>query len=127
DCEFDTASYTQNAEGYFLEREEMQWFFDCYTNDGQHDRALPSISPLRAAELRDVAPAVVVTAEFDPLRDEGEAYAEKLRAAGVEVEMRRYDGLIHGFFGCPGAFDASRDAMAFVGTALRRAFGTLDA
>ena len=69
----------------------------------------------------------MITAEFDPLRDEGEAYAAQLRAAGVEVEQRRYDGMIHGFFGCPGAFDASRDAIAFVGTALRRAFGTLGA
>jgi acetyl esterase len=127
DCEFDTASYVDNAEGYLLERAEMQWFFDCYTDGGKHDAADPSISPLRAADLAGVAPAVVLTAEFDPLRDEGEAYATRLRAAGVEVEVRRYDGMIHAFFGSSGAFDASRDAIAFVGTALRRAFGTLDA
>jgi acetyl esterase len=104
----------------------MEWFFDCYTDHGKHDPADPSISPQRAADVAGVAPAVVITAEYDPLRDEGEAYAAKLRAAGVAVETQRYDGLIHGFFGCPGAFDTSRDAMAFVGTALRRAFGTLD-
>jgi acetyl esterase len=127
DCDFGTASYSDNAEGYLLEREEMQWFFDCYTGGGKHDPADPSISPLRAPNLAGVAPALVVTAEFDPLRDEGEAYAARLRAAGVEVETRRYDGLIHGFFGCPGAFDTSRDAMTLVGTAVRRAFGTLDA
>ncbi len=127
DCNFDTRSYTDNAEGYLLEREEMEWFFDCYTDRGKHDPADPSISPMRARDLSGVAPAVVLTAEFDPLRDEGEAYAAKLRAAGVAVEMQRYDGLIHGFFGCPGAFDTSRDAMAYVGTALQRAFGTLDA
>jgi acetyl esterase len=69
----------------------------------------------------------MLTAEYDPLRDEGEAYAGRLRDAGVAVEHRRYDGLIHGFFGLSGAFDASRDAIAFVATALRRAFGTLDA
>jgi acetyl esterase len=127
DCDLTTASYTENAEGYFLEREEMEWFFHCYTDGGKHDPADPSISPMRATDLSGVAPALVITAEYDPLRDEGEAYAAKLRAAGVDVETKRYDGLIHGFFGCPGAFDTSRDAMALVGTALRRAFGTLDA
>jgi acetyl esterase len=127
DCDFATVSYTDNAEGYLLEREEMQWFFACYTDGGKHEAADPSISPLRASNLAGVAPALVITAEFDPLRDEGEAYAAKLRAAGVDVVTRRYDGLIHGFFGCAGAFDASRDAMTLVGTAVRRAFGTLDA
>jgi len=126
DCDFTTASYGENAEGYFLEREEMQWFFDCYTDRGKHDPADPSISPMRADDLTGVAPALVITAEYDPLRDEGEAYAAKLRAAGVDVETMRYEGLIHGFFGCPGVFETSRDAMALVGTALRRAFGTLD-
>jgi acetyl esterase len=81
---------------------------------------------MRASDLAGVASALVITAEYDPLRDEGEAYAAKLRVAGVSVETMRYDGLIHGFFGCPGAFDTSRDAMALVGSALRRAFGTLD-
>jgi acetyl esterase len=127
DCDFETGSYTENAEGYFLDRDEMQWFFDCYTDGGRHDPADPAISPRRATNLAGVAPALVLTAEYDPLRDEGEAYAAQLRAAGVDVETKRYDGLIHGFFGCPGAFDASRDAMTLVGTALKRAFGTLDA
>jgi acetyl esterase len=127
DCDFTTGSYGDNAEGYFLEREEMEWFFDCYTAGGKHDPADPSISPMRANDLAGVAPALVLTAEFDPLRDEGEAYAAKLRAAGVDVETMRYEGMIHGFFGCPGAFEASRDAMSLVGTALRSAFGTLDA
>ncbi len=126
DCDFETPSYVANAEGFLLQREEVQWFFDCYTA-GEHDRADWRISPMRAPDLRGVAPAVVITAEFDPLCDEGEAYAARLREAGVEVEQRRYDGLIHGFFGLPVAFDASRDAMELVGTALRRAFGTLPA
>ena len=127
DCDVDTASYVRNAEGFLLEREEMEWFFDCYTAGGRHDRGDASISPLRATDLSGVAPALVITAEYDPLCDEGEAYAARLRDAGVAVEGHRYDGLIHGFFGLPAAFDAARDAMALVGTSLRRAFGTLDA
>jgi acetyl esterase len=124
DHDSDTASYVENAEGFLLEREEMQWFFDCYAPAGV-DRADWRISPLRAPDLHGVAPAVVITAEYDPLRDEGEAYAEALRAAGVAVEHKRYDGMIHGFFGCPAAFDAARDATALVASALRRSFGTL--
>ena len=125
DCDFETGSYLGNGEGYLLEAEQMRWFFDCYTG-GAADPADWKISPLRAPDLRDVAPAVVITAEYDPLRDEGEAYARRLRAAGVTVEHRRYDGMIHGFFGLSGAFDASREAIDQVASALRRAFGTLD-
>jgi acetyl esterase len=125
DCDFSTGSYLANAEGYLLEREQMQWFFDCYTDGGKFDAADPSISPLRAADLHGLPPALVLTAEYDPLRDEGEAYAAKLRDAGVVVEQRRYDGLIHGFFGLSGAFDAGHEAVVLVGIALRRAFGTL--
>jgi acetyl esterase len=126
DCRFDTESYLTNGEGFVLEAEQMQWFFDCYTG-GNVDPADGRISPLRMPDLSSVAPAVVITAEYDPLRDEGEAYAQRLREAGVPVEHRRYDGLIHGFFGLSGAFDASRDALDYVATALRRAFGTLGA
>jgi len=126
DCRFDTESYITNGEGFLLEAEQMQWFFDCYTG-GNADPADGRISPLRTPDLGGVAPAVVITAEYDPLRDEGEAYVQRLREAGVPVEHRRYDGLIHGFFGLSGAFDASRDALDYVATALRRAFGTLNA
>jgi acetyl esterase len=126
DCDFGTESYKSNGTGYLLEAEQMQWFFDCYTERGTTDPADWQISPLRAPDLRGLAPAVVITGEYDPLRDEGEAYADRLRAAGVEVESRRYDGMIHAFFGCPAAFDASDVAMRQVGTALRRAFGTLE-
>ncbi|MGO9877021.1 MAG: alpha/beta hydrolase [Acidimicrobiia bacterium] len=126
DCRFDTESYVSNAQGFLLEAEQMKWFFDCYTG-GKADPADGRISPLRVSDLHGVAPAVVLTAEYDPLRDEGEAYAQRLHEAGVAVEHRRYDGLIHGFFGLSDAFDASRDAVDYVATALRRAFGTLDA
>jgi acetyl esterase len=90
-------SRVDNAEGYFLTADDMMWFSDHYVGAAS-DRADPRMSPLKAADLAGLAPAVVVTGEFDPLRDEGEAYAEALRAAGVEVDAQRYDGMIHGFF-----------------------------
>ena len=124
DCGLDTDSYRANGTGYLLETPRMRWFFDCYTRGGA-DPADWRISPLRAPDLAGVAPAVVITAEYDPLRDEGEAYARRLRDAGTAVEARRYDGMIHAFFGLSATFDAGREAMDQVGAALRRAFGTL--
>jgi acetyl esterase len=89
-------SRIDNATGYFLTTDDMMWFGGNYLPAGADPRD-PSISPLHA-KLEGVAPAVVLTAEFDPLRDEGEAYAAALAAAGVEVHHQRFDGLIHGFF-----------------------------
>jgi acetyl esterase len=91
------ASRIDNAEGYFLTSDDMAWFSGNYVPEGAdpHD---PRLSPLRAASLAGLPPAVVLTAEFDPLRDEGEAYAAALQDAGVEVHHHRFDGLIHGFF-----------------------------
>jgi acetyl esterase len=125
DCNLRTESYHDNGEGYLLEEKQMRWFFSCYVQ-GDHDPTDWHVCPLRARDLRGVAPAVVLTAEYDPLRDEGEAYARRLLDAGIPVHKHRYDGMIHGFFGLSAAFDASRDAMARIGTELRRAFGTLD-
>jgi acetyl esterase len=90
-------SRTDNASGYFLTEPDMRFFESSYAPPGA-DRHDPRLSPIHG-ELAGLAPAVVVTAEFDPLRDEGDAYAAALRDAGVHVEHRRYDGLIHGFFG----------------------------
>jgi acetyl esterase len=123
DCDFTTESYVANGEGYLLDLDQMQWFFDSYTK-GHVDPADWHVSPLRADDLGGVAPALVLTAEYDPLRDEGKAYADRLRAAGVAVEYENYEGMIHSFFGLP-AYDTARDAMEFVATGLRRAFGTL--
>ena len=92
------ASRVQNAEGYLLTAEDMRWFGDHYLADVAHAED-PRASVLKAPDLSGVAPAVVATAEYDPLRDEGDAYAAALEAAGVPVVHRRYDGLIHGFFG----------------------------
>nr|WP_323747625.1 alpha/beta hydrolase [Catenulispora rubra] len=98
DASFDTGSYQQFAEGYFLRRDAMQWFWDQYTTDPAQ-RAEITASPLRASveQLAGLPPALVVTGEADVLRDEGEAYANKLRAAGVAVTAVRYQGVIHDF------------------------------
>ena len=93
----DYPSLSENGEGYFLEAPTMAWFMDQYAPDPA-THTDPRLSPMRAADLAGLPPAVVVTAEFDPLRDEGEAYAGLLAAAGVRTETRRYDGMIHGFF-----------------------------
>jgi acetyl esterase len=118
----DTPSYRENARGYLLETDAMAWFWGHYLAceaDGQHCYA----SPLRAADLRGLPPAFVITAEFDPLRDEGEAYARRLEAAGVPTRLTRYDGMIHGFFGMGGIMDQAKTAMADACAVLRAAFG----
>ncbi|MDP7277861.1 MAG: alpha/beta hydrolase [Planctomycetaceae bacterium] len=95
DCSLDTESYQQFSEGHGLTRESMRWFWEQYL--GGHDGADPDASPLRAATLEGLAPAYVVTAEYDTLRDEGEAYADRLIASGVPVIRERVDGVLHGF------------------------------
>ncbi|MFJ4483375.1 alpha/beta hydrolase [Streptomyces longwoodensis] len=98
DASFDTPSYHQFATGYFLRRDAMQWFWDQYTTD-ETERAQITASPLRATveQLTGLPPALVITGEADVLRDEGEAYANKLRQAGVPVTAVRYQGVIHDF------------------------------
>ncbi|MFI6340193.1 alpha/beta hydrolase [Streptomyces sp. NPDC050535] len=98
DASFDTGSYHQFAEGYFLRRDGMQWFWDQYTTS-EADRAQITASPLRATteQLTGLPPALVITGEADVLRDEGEAYAAKLREAGVAVTAVRVQGVIHDF------------------------------
>ncbi|MCE9651157.1 MAG: alpha/beta hydrolase [Parvibaculum sp.] len=119
DTNVDTASYRANATGYFLERDGMIWFFDHYLNGA--DRNDTRIAPLKAASLAGLPPAYVVTAGFDPLKDEGRAYAEALKAAGVPTEYVNYEGMIHGFFNLQGAFDVSRDAVKAAAKALKEA------
>ena len=125
DASFDTASYDQFAEGYFLRRDGMKWFWDQYTTDPAQ-RAEPTASPLRASleELAGLPPALVITAEADVLRDEGEAYAAKLRAAGVRVTAVRYTGIVHDFVmlntlrGTAAAEAAITQATGFLSTVL---------
>jgi acetyl esterase len=105
-----SSSYEENAEGYLLTRDSMDWFIGHYLSNGA-DAKDPRVSPLYADDLRGVAPALVITAEFDPLRDEGEAYAERLRDAAVNVELQRFDGQIHGFFALGSVTPAAAEAV----------------
>jgi acetyl esterase len=105
------ASRVENATGYFLEQPTMDWFYGHYTGDGA-DPADPRLSPLRAPDLSGLPPAVIVTAQYDPLRDEGEAYGAALQAAGGTAEVRRFDGLIHGFFDMAGVSPAAQRAVS---------------
>ena len=115
-------SVQENGQGYLLTKEAMDWFADHYLGDT--DRRLPQVSPLFAddATLAAAPSALIITGEFDPLRDEGEAYAERLRAAGVTVEHRRYDGMIHAFFPMRGMIPAAEQALEEVTAALARAW-----
>jgi acetyl esterase len=109
DADFDTPSYRQFAEGYYLTRDGMKWFWDQYTTDPAQ-RAEPYASPLRASldQLRGLPPTLVITDEADVLRDEGEAYAARLREAGVDVTAVRVLGMVHDFL----MLDSLRDCRA---------------
>jgi acetyl esterase len=100
----------ENAEGYGLTRKGMEWFWGHYLADPS-EAANPLACPLRAADLRGLPPALVMTAEYDPLRDEGEIYGRALQAAGVPTEIVRWDGMNHGFFFFVGVVDKSGAAM----------------
>ena len=116
---YDTQSVRENAIGYFLTKDDMMWFDSLYLRNDA-DRANPRVAPLRAKTLSGLPPALVITAEFDPLRDDGEAYADKLRQSGVPVVCTRYNGMIHGFMGMP--FDQGKKARQEVIRTLRSAF-----
>lgn len=120
DARMDTASYRDNASGYLLTQSSMSWFWDHYVPTAE-DRAQPLVSPLRADSHAALPAALVLTAEYDPLRDEGEAYANALESAGVPVQHTRYSGLIHGFFGMYETVAASRPAIREATVALREA------
>jgi len=121
DAEDRSPSMVEYEKDHFLTRESLEWFLGHYLRP--EDRKHPHVSPLNAANLRDLPPAMIVTAECDPLRDQGEAYARKLQAAGVRVELKRYEGMIHPFFSLAGILDTAKVAMADSGSALRRALG----
>lgn len=116
-----TESKLRNANGYFLEAEDMLWFRDCYLKDLE-DAKDPLASPLLASDFHDLPPALIITAEYDPLHDEGVAYADKLRANGVPVEHKNYLGMIHGFMSMVWMFEDGVKAIDFASAHLREAF-----
>ncbi|MEV8631644.1 alpha/beta hydrolase [Streptosporangium sp. NPDC051023] len=118
DVAMDTPSYRVCAAGFGLGADEMAWFVEQYGGDP----ADPALAPVRLADKAGLPPATVITAEYDPLRDEAEAYAAQLAAAGVPVELRRYDGAIHGFFGLPGFFDQAQEARGYAAGRFGEAF-----
>jgi acetyl esterase len=107
---FETGSHRELGEGYFLTRAGMEWFTGHYLASADHKRH-PEVSPLLAPNLSGLPPALIITAEFDPLRDEGEAYAQRLQQAGVPVTLTRYPGMIHGFVSMRGVLSGGRQAI----------------
>lgn len=117
-----TPSARENATGYFLTADDMVWFWDLYVTS-EDDTKHPHASPLRAQDLSNLPPAMVITAEYDPLRDEGEMYANRLREAGNQVTAKRYNGVIHGFVSFRGMVDQGKQALEDAAAGLREAFG----
>jgi acetyl esterase len=121
DGTMDHPSIEENAEGYFLTKDTMDWFWEQYVGLG--DRTGARVSPMHLPDeaLAGLPPALVITAEYDPLRDEGEAYAARLASAGVDATSRRFDGMIHGFFSMRDLVPEGKVAVDEAGAALRRA------
>jgi acetyl esterase len=114
----DGGSYLHNASGYLLEREQMEWYWDCYL-PGRAVHVPAYAAPARSAELAGLPPALVASAEFDPLRDEADGYAERLAEAGVPVEHLACTGMIHGFLSFLDLIPAARDAATRITSAVR--------
>jgi acetyl esterase len=117
DCDLNTTSYLDPASQALLSRELMIWYWDHYA-PSHEARLHPDASPLRGTQLASLPPAVILTAEHDPLRDEGELYATLLMRAGVPVRHRRFAGQMHGFFTMIGLLPGARDGLDFVTTAI---------
>lgn len=122
DATLSQPSVEANGEGYLLTKSAMVWFRDHYLGSAG-DPTDPRVSPLFAEDLSGVASATVITAEYDPLRDEGAAYADRLAAAGVDVVHRLFEGQIHGFISMGAVTPASGEALAFAAERLRAALG----
>ncbi|MGA8115757.1 MAG: alpha/beta hydrolase, partial [Actinocatenispora sp.] len=117
----ETPSLRDNADPCFFNSSSVDWYWKHYLTDPA-DGADPLCSPLRAETLKGLPPALVITAEYDPLRDEGEQYAARLERDGVPTRLSRYDGMIHGFFAMSGALDDGARAMAEAAEFLRATF-----
>ena len=121
DFNFETESYKQNGVDFGLSEAGMRWFWDLYLNDDS-EGAQPYASPMQAADLSNLPRSLTITAEYDPLRDEGEAYAAALSAAGNQSACTRYDGVIHGFVSAFEAVPEGNTAMDQIAAELRAAF-----
>ena len=119
--DFGTGSYRENADGYVLTLDGMKWYWELYLSTDD-DASNPYAAPAVAKDLSGLPPALVITAEFDPLRDEGEEYARRLQAAGVPTTCSRYDGMIHGFYGMSGVIDKGKQAISETAGALKQSF-----
>jgi acetyl esterase len=117
-----TQSMRDNDDPALFNRRSVAWYWGHYLASPEDGRN-PRVSPLLANDLSGLPPALVITAEFDPLRDEGEAYADRLRMAGVAVSATRYPGMVHGFFAMAGILDGGRQAIEQVAGYLRERFG----
>jgi acetyl esterase len=115
----DGGSMKENAKGYMLEDESITWFMNHYI--AEHQLTDPLASPALHASLAGLPPTFITTCEFDPLRDQGEAYGAALRAAGVPAEVKRYDGMIHGVANMSGVIDGGREMVTDVADRLRAA------
>ena len=120
---FDTESYETNADGYFLTQESMRWFWDLYLND-ESEGADPKASPLLREDVSGLPSGIVITPEYDPLRDEGIAYGRRLKEAGVDFEVWVPDGMIHEFLGMTNILPEAKQAIETLGGKLRTAFAT---
>jgi acetyl esterase len=123
DCDMETPSYRENGKGYVLTVADMNWFFDHYLQGDKAKRADPLISPLRALRLEGLPPALIMTAEYDVLRDEAETYGKRLAAAGVKVCIKRYRGVTHGFVRLQNFVDVARTGMDDVAKAMAEVTG----
>jgi acetyl esterase len=121
DPSISSRSQTEFAQGYLLTRADMQWFWSQYLRD-ERDRVNPYASPMMAKDLTGLPAAMVITAQYDPLRDEGEAYATRLEEAGVKVLSMRYEGVTHGFISMASLVDKGRQALESAAAHLRAAF-----
>ncbi|GLW94437.1 alpha/beta hydrolase [Actinokineospora globicatena] len=115
-----SGSMAENVDPAFFNNRSVAWYWSHYLADPPSEGMDPRVSPLRAADHAGLPPALVITAEYDPLRDQGEAYARKLSAAGVPAEVSRYDGMVHGFFAMAGDFAAGERAQEEAAAFLRK-------
>ncbi|WP_177341261.1 MULTISPECIES: alpha/beta hydrolase [Klebsiella/Raoultella group] len=120
-CSFDSSSSRDYAEGYFLSKNMMKWFWDNYLPD-DFDRYDPLISPLHAHQLKNVCSATIITAQYDILRDDAHSYAQKLKEAGVPVALRCWEDSIHDFILMPDKFSIANEAIVFAAERLKDSF-----